>query len=294
MKVLIQDYSSFYSTEPMYLDRCFNDTREVQSALWNINQISTFDVLDRFTPDVLICHGSSKILNDVFRYLQGSSNIELVINITGLNEMNISLLESIIEKHKFKCPFFINNYHEQLYQYKQQNIKMVNLLPAVDLFLNTPPVVDFNVEAGIISRSRKDLIEKECQKYKTHHKLRIEGNQSKDDFFDIPVNILNLTSLYNKYENIIIADDISFVFSQIFFDSTLKAKRTILRTDDDEKANKILASLFRDDESGDDIADIIKNQVKRKHSCLNRASKILRNLNNESAAQKLQKISESL
>lgn len=294
MKVLIQDYSSFFSTEPMYLDRCFNDTREVQSALWNTKQISTFDVLDRFTPDVLICHGSTKSLNDIFRYLQGNNNIELIINITGLNEMNISLLESIISKHNFKCPFFISNYHEELYQYKEQNIKIVNLLPAVDLFLKAPPVVDFDIQAGIISRSRKDLVEQECKKYGTHHKLTIQGAPSKDDFFDIPVNIMNLTGLYDKYQNVIIADDISFVFSQLFFDSTLKSKRTILRTDQDEKVNKILASLFHEDESGDDISNIIKRQVKEKHTCLNRAAKILRALNNESAAQKLQKVSESL
>jgi len=294
MKVLIQDYSSFFSTEPMYLDRCFNDTSEIESALWNINQISTFDVLDKYAPDVLICHGSSKSLNDIFKYLESTKNIELIINITGLSETNVNLLESVIDKLNIKCPFFINNYHENIIQYKEGAIKMVNLLPAVDLFIKSQGMVDFHLEAGIISRSRKDLVESEAGKYRTYHKLHMENSNSKDDFFDIPVNIMNLTSFYDKYENVVLADEIPFIFSQLFFDSTYKSKRTILKTDDNEKVNKILSSLFHDDDSGGNIVDIIKQQIKRKHTCLNRAAKVLKMLKNESAAQKLQSISESL
>lgn len=294
MKVLIQNYTHTLSTEPLYLNASMNQTKKVTSNMWNDKAISAFDALDQVAPDVLICHFMLPKINDVFKYASNNKNLELVINVTGINQQNMSVLQDILEKNKIQCPFVIYNHHESISQLKQSKIKVVNILPGADIFLSPSKTPDFKIDAAILGSSKTTLFEEQCEKYKTYHKLKLQLNNDQNDYFDMDTNLMMLKSFYHKYNEFVIVDDLSIIFTQLFFDSSLSSKKVVIKSDDNEKLNKILASLFFDDQQQGSIDTLIKNQIKKKHTCLNRTAKLLRELNNQEAAQALQGAIESL
>lgn len=280
MKLLIQNYTSVLTTEPMYLAECFSKTGSVKTHVWNTNAISTFDILDSFNPDVLLCHYSTPTLNDIFKYFSSNKKTELVINVTGAQESHVKILESLIEKNGVNCPFFISNLHNKI-QILNSKKKILNILPAVDLFLQKQVLPEFKLNAGILSNS-KELAEKALKNIKTYHKIGI-GVQ--DEFFDFTVNVSNMNSLYEKYDKIILASDLPVAFSQLFFDAVFKSKKVVLKTGDEKKSGEILADLFDANEEDEDVSTAIKNQIKNKHTCFNRAERFARALKLENTAK---------
>ena len=111
MKILIQNYSSAISTEPMYLDACFNKTSLIQSRLWS-NEMSAFDVMDMFKPDYVLCHYKF-MSNDLVKYLSGNPNHQLVLNITGCDQKMLDSLNDILDSMKIKTSLFINNFPDR-------------------------------------------------------------------------------------------------------------------------------------------------------------------------------------
>jgi len=291
MKILIQNYSSYDSTEPMYFNACLSKTGCVTPYLWNIDAISTFDVIDKTTPDLLLCKYDTPALNDIIKYLSGNKNIELLFNITGINQNKLDLLEEIIEDKKIACKAFISNYHPAMQDVKSKNTKIINLLPAADIFLNAYQLPEYKLEAALISNN-KDLLNKRISKYKSYHKMHFGiGN---DDFFDMNINLNNLASLYDKYEEFVLIGNSKMIFSQLFFDCTLRSKRTTLVSQDNDLTNTILGSLFRSEESAEDISAIIKRQVKQKHNCVYRTAKLMNDLGNKNAAKILEEASKKI
>jgi hypothetical protein len=279
MKFLIQNYTSALSTEPMYLDQCFKQTGAITSAIWDTNAASTYDALDSFNPDVLLCHYSSSVLNDILKYLSQNKKIELVVNITGAQDNHIQILENLIEKNNISSPFFISNLHEKIYSPKSKK-KIFNMLPGVDLFLPKQNIPDFNIEAAILSNN-KELAQKTIKGYETYHKL---GIGSQDEYFDFSVSVASMTSFYEKYNKIILAADLPVVFSQFFFDAVYKSKKVVIKSSDEKTSSEILSDLFHSNEDND-IAVIVKNQIRTKHTCFNRAERLARAFKLENAAK---------
>ena len=288
MKILIQNYTSVLTTEPMYLNECFLKSGAINSSIWNTNSTSTFDALDSFSPDVLLCHYTAPVLNDIFKYLSENKKMELIINITGAQEGHVQILENLIEKNLINCPFFVSNLHDKIYSVKSKK-KILNLLPGVDLFLPKQNVPSYKLQAAILSNN-KDLAEKAIQKFETYHKIGI-GVQ--DEYFDFNASAANMTSLYDRYEKIILAADLPVAFSQLFFDAVYKSGKLVLRTNDEQKSGQILADLFDANEEDEDIATSVKNQIKFKHTCFNRAERLARALKLENAAKILKKITDT-
>jgi len=287
MKILIQDYTSTLSTEPMYLNTCLQMTKVVQSNIWNTSSISTFDALDSSSPDILLCHYMTPVLNDILKYLSKNKKIELIVNITGAQDSYLDILENILDKNSVTCPFFISNLHQLIFTPKCKK-KVVNLLPAVDLFLPKQNLPEFNIETAILSDS-KEFADKHTNKLKCYHKLGI-GTQ--DQYFDFNVNAGSMTSLYDKYKKIILAADLSVTFSQLFFDAVFKSKKVVLKTNDEQKSSQVLADLFDSNEDDEDIATAIKNQIKTKHTCFNRAASLMEALKVNNIAKVLNQISD--
>lgn len=289
MKILLQNYTSILTTEPMYLDECFRRSEAINSSIWNENASSAFDALDLYQPNVLICHYTSKSLNDVIKYLSGNSKIELLVNITGAQNSHIKILEDILDKNSVSCPMFISNLHEKVLSPKSQR-KILNLLPGVDVFLPKQNLPEFSLDAAILSNI-VDLSKKSEKGLTTYHKI---GFGVQDNYFDFNVNVSNMSSLYDKYNRIIIASDIQSLFSQFFFDAVFKAKKVTLKTDDDKKMSEILSSLFEPSEDDEDIASSIKTQIKIKHTCFNRAERLARALKCENAAKIIKTLGEKV
>lgn len=291
MKLLIQNYTSVLSTEPMYLDACLKKTESVTSNVWNVGSISAFDILDKLSPNVLLCHYTCQALNDVLKYFAGNKNMELVLNITGIQQDHFKILENLLDSNSITCPFYISNLHKSMYSLKSsRKANILNLLPGTDIFLpESQGLPDFQLEAGIISDS-KDIAEKHLN-FSTYHKI---GVGETNDFFDFNVNVANMTPLYKRYEKIVLAATVPTVISQLFFDGVYKANKLIIKSNDNKKVNEIISELFEPGEEDEDMATLIKNQVKSKHTCLSRASRLMRAFKNENTAKILQQMADKL
>lgn len=288
MKILIQNYSSILSTEAIYLDSCFNNTqRLIESNIWDTNTISTFDAIDRTSPNIIICHYNAPVLNDIFKYLSNNKNIELALNITGIQQKHLDILENLMEINSVNCPLMITNIHKSIYEVKSaKKRKILNLLPAVDLFVPMlSDIPEYSLEAAILSDS-KEIASKNLN-FKTYHKIGIGTN---DDFFDFTVRTSNMASLYKRYKKIVIASTLPTTFSQFFFDAVYHGNKVVLKTDNDKKMGEILGEFFEPVEEDEDMASIVKTQIKTKHTCYNRAARLMKELKNEQAAKVLQNI----
>lgn len=288
MKILIQNYTSDISTEAMYFDGCFKRT-SVESSIWNDN-VSAFDVMDATSPDVLICH-FAKVTQDIIKYLSRNKKHELVLNVTGATAENLNMVEQVILGSKIKCPFVFSNIHEVIAQPKPESLKFVNILPGADLFLSKGDNdLTFSVEAGIISTSKPDLVNSLAVNYETYHRLQLAGREQ-NVAYDLPVTVMNLTNLYDRYEKVVIADDVELMFSQVAFDAMAKSNHAIFQTTDNQinKMQEILATLFYDD-GKENVSESIKAQVKSKHTCFNRAARLARFLGLEDESIQLLKV----
>lgn len=290
MKILIDNYSSLTSTEPMYLDTCLNQTQgSVQSVLWNNSQISAFDAIDKINPDVILLNSVSRSVPDVVKYLKQSNHkIDLVLNTTQLTNEEIEKLENYLTENKIKPLCFIDN----SYFSKKSKTKLNTLYPAADLFVSQNSQF-YDLQAAILTNSTNDtdLVKEQTSAYDTYHKLMI--SQETSDEFDKNMSLFEFNKISNNYENVIIVGNIDFVFSQVFFDSLLRSNKVLVKTKDTEKYNKILIDLFNQEET-EDISSLLKKQVMKKHTCYNRATRLLRMLNCENAATILESAREAI
>jgi hypothetical protein len=176
--------------------------------------------------------------------------------------------------------------------HRTKQIKMVNILPSVDIFLSPLPLPNFEIDLAVIATDMNDMVKNTVASKDTYHLLSL-GKE--DEEFDLSTNIRLLRGLYDKYKEVILISDISIVFSQVLFEAALNAKKLSVKVDPKQQPtlDKILASLFHDD-GNDNVGELIKAQIKRKHTCVNRASRLCRLLKNEEAAQKLIKMGEQL
>ena len=289
MKILIDNYSSLTTTEPMYLDTCLNQTQgSVQSILWNTSQVSAFDAIDKVNPDVILLSSVSRSVPDVVKYLKQSAHkIDLVLNTTQLKNEEIEKLESYLTENNVKPLCFIDN----SYFSKKSKTKLNTLYPAADLFVNHN-VQFYNLQAAILtnSTSNVDLVKEQSSAYETYHKFML--SQETSDEFDKNMSLFEFNKISNNYANVVIVGDIDFVFSQVFFDNLLRSNKVLVKTKDTEKYNKILIDLFNQEET-EDISSLLKKQVMKKHTCYNRATRLLRMLKCENAAAILESARES-
>ncbi len=294
MKILIENYSNLLSTESQYLARSIQYTN-VKADLWNTGHLSVFDVMDLYDPDILICHHTCKSLSDVIKYFK-NSNKELILNISGIRQNSLSIIENILSTNNIKCRLLISNDSEHINPLKSKNIKILNLLPAADLFIPSQSAPEFKVEAGIISTTsiEKSKLDEYYNSYKSFHKIVLQSvNEKFNELFDYSIDIINGGSIYNKYNTLIFHLTNKMLFSQLFFDAYLRANFVILKTDDDGLTTKILQSLFENENKGSSFQSI-KEQVKKRHTCINRTIKLFRALELNDDIKILEKLQESI
>ena len=101
--------------------------------------------------------------------------------------------------------------------------------------------------------------------------------------------------MYNRYKEVILTSDISIVFSQVLFEAAINANKLSLKVNKAQQdiLDKVLASLFHDD-GNKDVGNLIKSQIQRKHTCINRASRLCRLLKNEEAVKMLDKLGDQI
>jgi len=290
MITLFYNYSASISTEPLYLHKCISEAGGT-SHMWADPAISAFDIFDSIKPDVFVCH-FSRLTTDMFKYLSNNKNISIVLNITGATDQHIQSIEQAFDANNISCPFFFTNAHELIGTVNTKK-ELKYILPGIDVFLPklTPPA--FNADACYIAAEKSDLLStfiKDDAK-ESYHLISLANGED----FDIHLKITDLVSFFDKYKVCNLVGDAHFVMSQLFYEASFRSNGISLRVSDDDhnKIDKMFKSLFFEEE-GKNVGDVVRQQLKSKHSCFNRASQLVKALKDEELASKIDKIGNSL
>lgn len=274
MKFLVQNYSSEYSTQALYLSRCLNEQEEYSSVLWN-NSCSLYDIMDKEKPDYFIT--SAFMLSKDFVYYVNSSNfvprdIKLLLNIDGVSQDVVNSLENSLVSNNIKCPFFFSNNHN----IKTNKIRLVNINNAYDVYLSQKSTIQYNIGKAIIINSKE-----QATKYDgSYHILAINNDLS--EVADIVLPESRLCALYHNYDEIIV--HIEDIVPQAFFNAIMYGNKVYYKSSNKEvktSIEKLLrtdASLDYDDANRQTDFSEIKKTVKERHSSYNRVKTLLSQL----------------
>lgn len=293
MRTLIHNYSSATSTEAMYFAKSL-DITGVPVSLWNNQAVSAFDMFDSFKPDIFMTH-FRYLTNDVLKYMASAHRkISMVLNVTGATEQDISMLEQIQEEHKLDIPFVFFNVPESVGHPKSTKIKTVSILPAADIFIPQRNILNYNLSCGVIATQMSDIVKDAIKDKETYHLLSM-GEQQEEDF-DAQITLQDFINISGNYEEIILAGGVDLLLSQVMFDCALHSKKLSLKTDkqSQEVVDKFLASLFHDEGDNEEIGSLIRNQIKRKHTCISRTARLCKFLKYEEAKTQLEKMRDQL
>jgi hypothetical protein len=279
MRVLIQDYSSPNSTEPMYLCQSFNSVG-IQASLWNSDRMSAYDVFDSFQPNLFVAH-FTKITSDCVKYLAQNQHIKSIINMTGAQQNHVEQLDDLLRKTGLNCQFIFTSTPKKMNKLKSSVVEVVELLAAADIFAaaTQPKPEDFNVENCVItnydSRSRLS-----SQLDGTSHHF-ISNSAELTEQLDITAPELNLQALYPNYKNVIISRD-DQVIPQSLFSSIYHGANVFYKGKYETQAKVVMDSLqniYRGIEGCFELGESfshkkIREETVRKHTCFNRTQKI--------------------
>lgn len=282
MKLLIQNYSSPFTTEPFYLMECLKRVG-VDAHLWADNNISAFDMFDTVQPDVFIGH-FAYLTEDIIKYLSQNKNIKPVINVTGTNEqqlkgitdtfMSIGLENQILFTNNFSHP-----HGEAVHQ----------ILPCFDVFVQQAQP-QFNIPLGVIADSKTESLDNFLKDKDVYH---IASYAKKEEWSDYATDIRSFWGVSRCYDEVTLVDDGMISMSQFFFQATMLCNKfnVINQTVEQKEAfQQILSMLFSSEETNDSVETVIKNQIVKNHTCFNRASQLAEILGMKEEAQKLLEI----
>jgi hypothetical protein len=258
--------------------------------------MSAFDAFDKFSPDIFIVK-YAHLTNDALKYLGQAPNINCVINMTGAQQEHVDMLEGLSEQ--INIPFVYTNEPAALQRLKQKNIKLASIMPGADIFLNiaTTPLPEFNIDLGIVSnydsKSRLKDIYKDFESY--HF---ISTNADLTEALDITAPIVNLVSLLEKYDNIIISED-GPVVPQVFFEAAARCKSVYYQTKYESHQHKVLPVLNKllgstgAFEYGTKTSDVTK-RIRERNTCLNRTKRLASLLKNSEVESRIGKMIKEL
>ena len=267
MRVLIDNYSSRTSTEPIYFEQTMKRVG-IEAVVWNRNQISTYDVFDRVQPDLFITH-YKHLNNDILKYLRGSTRqIDLVLNVTGLSENESVTLNQILQDLKtkrIKIPFVFSNTPEGLSEAKLKDFNTYSILPGADLFIPNHSNIDFNLDAARIYMGE---VFANFDKHDTYHNIEIG---EKTQFSDFSATAVDMMPLYLKYKQIYFIGKPEDLVSQLLFDAKIRHDNVTLLSDDQERLDTILEGVYKTNFAS-------PQDIKKKHTCLHRTNRLLSKL----------------
>jgi len=293
MRLLIQNYTSLLSTEPMYLAKSLELVGQ-DVFLWQDPNMSTFDVFDSFTPDTYITHYRF-LTNDAIKYLSQNKNIQCVLNISGIDNAGLDEIASVFKENNINCPFVFTNAHDVLPKPKSDHLKVESILPGLDIFLPGEPYPDYELDLGVIGLEINKEIEDYVSDRDTYHLLKLTSAPERDKNFDFPVNVISMRSLYSRYNEIMFATDMNVVLSQLFYDAVAHANKVTFKIHEEEQPllDQFLATTFMEEET-DDLSAALKAQIKSRHTCVSRAARLCKFLKDSDTKLKLEKLKGTL
>ena len=281
MKVLVDNYSSTYTTEPMYLSTTINSIEGCASTIFpHDHKISVYDKFDLTKPNIYITH--AMLLNsDVISYLVENKDIQAVINISGINQSQLSQIESAFSYHNLKSVLFFINYSNHGLNSKNFNIFVLN--HSADIYLGISKELKYDIDVGIIVSEKSQISKMEG----TYHYIALNDNLSND--VDIVMPAMHLSNIYANYKNVIIKP-FKKVIPQYFYDAIFYGQSVIYDNDNlEDPMIGIIKGIFKDLDP-----KILKDTVRNKHTCLNRTKSLLSQLPCNDIVIKLGKMMEDI
>jgi hypothetical protein len=280
MKVLISDYVSHTSSEPLYINTILN-TIGCQSTIWPRNT-STYDIFDLLKPDLHITH-HSKLTKDLALYLKENS-VDIIINITGMNQESLSQLDSVLSEYQVNPVFYFINYH---HHGLKSRTNIVPILHGADILLGQTPK-QYNINLGVFIDNKSQIEQYDD----TYHYLTTNEKLIEDADIFLPVYKCN--SLYVNYNHIVFKY-FNNIFPQAFFDAAIYNGNVVFDVDNrsnlDEQLSKLLGEtdkcIINDLASGN-----IKENILKKHTCLHRVKSLLSQLSCKDIIDTLQELIE--
>lgn len=283
MKILFQNYANDLSTEAMYLSRALG-MAGVETELWSDANISAYDILDSYKPDVVLTD-FRYLTNDVVKYLSQGGSPELVLNVTGASEDDCKKIEELSDPIKIRM-VFTNAVHKKE---KFKKLKLEGIYPAADIFMQRRPIQPA-LPLGILNDGDPECVAKAVGEHKTYHLLSLQDG----DYSDHRVNVSSLHEVYCLYERFVITGKSDLVNSQAFFDSCLACHKVDIlpeKKSETQFYTGFLKSVFSEPkEDVEDLGEQLKKQIVAKHTPFNRAERLMRLLKNDQAVRSLQNL----
>lgn len=293
MKILFDNYITLTSSECSYFNGVLRRAG-VESLFWSDKRISTFDILDSTKPDVFVTH-YRQVTQDLIKYLSNTTKIDLVLNISGSTESEVNALENFLSSNNVKCSLMFSGDVDAA---KPKGVKYDEILPAADLFfpMNSPGQrkIDFGV---VCQSSNSDLVSNFTKDKDVYHTLGVNQEEISDT--DLQVNVKTVTDISQIYSTIVLAGDIRFVSSQLFFDLLLRANKcsVITNPSQQEKWGKFIERIFnmpKDWKEQESMKELLRSQVLQRHTCYNRTERLMKLLGNSEAMSNIQKLKNNL
>lgn len=286
MKILLDNYNTLFSTEASSIHQSLARAG-VDVHLWENKGISAFEVFDRLEPDVYIT-GHLFLTEDILKRLSGDK-CRLVLNVSGITENGANDLESIIEEMNIKIDFaFYNNDKPQGFK----NIKLLQIMSGADIFI--PSVASGRkIPYGVVS----DNVFPTPQTVNVYHKISLTAEPLEEA--DVNWHIIDLNRCVALYDNMVLAgNNPDILCGQPFFDMTLKLNGKCIidiTEENQEMVSKHMEGLFPELPGEPEAAmQYIKSTILRKHTCLNRAERLMQNLGLKEAVDNLRKLQENI
>ena len=291
MKTLFQNYSSTLSTESMYFQRCLTEVGK-ESFMWNDPNQSAFDTFDFVKPDVFITHFRF-LTQDIIKYLSSSKSIGVALNVTGASPEDVGQLKEILGS---SLVMMFSNLYNSNNNLKELSSDVKGIYPGADLFLPAMPTPDYKIKNCIFTLDNNEQLEKIKQKEDEYHVISF-NNDSELKYSDMVLDIASAVTFYSKYNTCHLAGDVNFASSQILFDSILRSDSVKIKVpkEQQETLDKIFLDLFKEPSVEDtDIASEIKKQVRQRHNCFKRTSRLCRFLKDSETSSKLENVGGSV
>jgi|TARA_B100000085_G_scaffold273530_1_gene289108 hypothetical protein len=279
MKILIQNYSSHYTTEPFYLTECLRRAG-IDSHLWADANVPAFDMFDTIAPDVFLGH-FAYLTEDIVKYLSQNKNIKPVINITGTNQQQLKgVTDTFMSMGLENVLLFTNNFVDS------HGDSVHRILPAFDVFIQRGQA-EFDIPLAVITNNKEDSVDKFLEDKEVYHLVSYGANQEWSDF---TTDIRNFWAVSSCYDDVTVIDDGMISTSQFFFQATMMCKNLniISQTEEQREAfQEILSILFSSEQTSEDVGAVVRKQILKNHTCFNRASQLASILGLEEESKKL-------
>ena len=131
MKILIQNYVNNISSKPAYLNQCINSIDSCSSFLWDMRNISAYDIIDRSSPDVIIAHHAG-ITNDLVQYLTSEKKIDLIVDVTDMKQHHLNQLEQSLANVNLPIKFLLSETPSNLEVPPTLNVSFNIVFPLTD------------------------------------------------------------------------------------------------------------------------------------------------------------------